>query len=94
MSAMSPFFTSSYSFSGCGSSWSGGKMVKPVFGHRLAQMQGGALTLIYAVAAVGITHETEQFAVAYEFVDQHLAVLIMNVVIAGAVYKEEVSFKA
>ncbi len=51
-------------------------------------MEGGAGAFVDGVGAHRVAYLAEDFAVAHEFVDEHLAVLVVHVVVAGAVDEE------
>ena len=57
-------------------------------------MQCSARSLVDAVAAHGIAYLAENLAVAYEFIDKQLAVLVVNIVVACAVYQQQIAFKS
>ena len=73
---------------------SGRKVLQPVVCHRFPQMQAGAFALEDAVRAHRIGDLREYLAVADQLVHQHLAALVVYVVVASAMNQEQVSFQS
>ena len=54
----------------------------------LAKVKGGVASLTDGVGTHGIGHLIEDLVVLNEFVDKHLAVLIVHVIIARTMYEQ------
>ena len=63
-----------------------------VRGHQLAQVQRRIGAFADAVRTAGIGHHRERLVVTDQLVDERLRSLIVAVVIAGSMHKQQVSF--
>ena len=63
-------------------------------GHELEQVAAGSFALADAVGAVGVGHHRERLAQRDQAIDQGLAVLEVDVVVAGAVDQQQVALQA
>ena len=70
------------------------KILQEIIRHGFPQVIRGTFPLVDGMRAHRIGQLIEHLAVFHQLVDQHLAILIMHVVIAGAVNEEQVSFQA
>lgn len=70
----------------------GREMLGQVPREQVIQVHGRAWAFKDAVGAVGIGHEVERFPEFDKFVHQQLRPLVMDVVVAGAMHNQQMTF--
>ena len=70
------------------------QMLLPELVHGLIQMVCGVVPLRYAVGTHGIGELVEHLVLPDQFIDQHLAALVVNVVVARAVDQQQVALES
>ncbi len=68
-------------------------MFLPVSEHILIEVVCGVLPLVDAVRAHGVGEHVEHLVLADELVDQHLAALVVDIVVSRAVNQQQVPFQ-
>ena len=61
--------------------------------HHFPQMPRRIFSFSYRVRSIGINHQAELFVVGDQFVYQHLRRLVVTIVIAGSVDKQQIAFQ-
>ena len=67
--------------------------LQPEVLHRLPQMHGGAFPFVDAVRTHGVGHLIEHLVLFDESVDQHLAVLIVHVIVARTMNQKQIALQ-
>src|SRR5690349_11257553 len=70
------------------------EMLGQISRQQVIQMHGGARTFIYAVSAIGISHEIEWFPEFDELVYQQLRPLIVDIVVAGPMHNQQMALQS
>lgn len=76
------------------STWAGWTIFFEETGVQSGQMLNGSLSLINAVAPVGIGHELKLLVVLDQFIEEHIGILIMHVIVAGSMYIQQLPFES